>query len=147
MNACVYSLRLVKDRSVRFPVRECHGSPQAAALIQRPIADAPSEHMVVVFLDAKNAVVGTTYAASGGQHGIQLAPRDIFRAAIAANAAAIILGHNHPSGDPRPSREDINTTVKLVEAGKLLGLPIVDHVIVAMDACSFSMADHETVQF
>lgn len=147
MNANVYSLRLVKDRTVRFPVRECAEPSRAASLIKHLVADAPSEHMVIVFLDAKNMVTGTTIAVSGGSHGMLLAPRDLFRAAIAANAVGIVLGHNHPSGDTTPSVDDIVTTRRLVEAGRLIGIPVVDHVIVAMDAPSFSMHERDTVQF
>lgn len=141
MNTNVYSLKLVKDRSVRFPIREISSPGPAASLVRKLIAEAPSEHMVVVFLDAANQVTGTTIAVSGGSHGLNVTPRDLFRAAIIANAAGVVLGHNHPSGNPTPSEDDVRTTHKLVEAGKLLGVPVLDHVIVTMDGGTHSMRE------
>jgi len=144
MKTNVYSLKLVKDRTVSFPIREASDPKTATTLIRKLIADAPSEHMVVVFLDAHNQVIGTTFAASGGSHGLQLRPKDVFRAAIVAHASAIILGHNHPSGDPTPSGDDLITTHKLIAAGKMLGIPVVDHIVVTMDQ-SHSMLEHVTL--
>lgn len=138
----VYSLKLIKDRSIRFPIREVGEPSEAAALVFKLIADAPSEHMVAIFVDAKNEVIGTTIAVSGGSHGMQVSPKDLFRAAIVANAAGIVLGHNHPSGDPRPSVDDLATTQKLVDVGKLLGVTVLDHVVVAMDRAVWSMFAH-----
>ena len=146
-STAVYSLKLVKDRTVRFPISDVNTPTQSALLVHRLIADAPSEHMVVVFLDANMKVIGTTIAISGGSHGLMVMPKDIFRAALAAHASGIVLGHNHPSGDTTPSKDDIATTLRLIEAGKLLGIQVMDHVIVAMDRKSYSMFEHNTVDF
>ena len=72
-------------------------------------------------------------------------PRETFKAAILANAAAIICGHNHPSGDCQPSKEDRAITARLVEGGKLLGISVLDHVIVG-DGKYFSFADEGLLQ-
>ncbi len=143
----VYSLKLVKDRTVSFPISEVRDSHQASNLIHTLIGDKPSEHMVVVFLDVGNKVIGTTVAFSGGTHGVSINARDLFRAAIVAQAHAIVLGHNHPSGNTTPSQEDIATTRKLIEAGRLIGVPIVDHIIVGLDATPYSMHERMTVWF
>src|ERR1700684_3100692 len=103
-STAVYSLKLVKDRTVRFPISDVNTPTQSALRVHRLIADAPSEHMVVVFLDAKMKVIGTTIAISGHSHGLMVMPKDIFRAALAAHASGIVLGHNHPSGDTTPSK-------------------------------------------
>ena len=145
MQVNLYSLHLVKDKT--FAIRDCSSANAAAKVIEALIADAPNEHMVGVFLDAKNQMIGATVFAQGGQQGLNLVARDVFRAAIVAQASGIVLGHNHPSGDTKPSREDIITTHRLVEAGKLIGCPVVDHVIVGLDAQYWSMMEHNTVQF
>jgi DNA repair protein RadC len=68
-------------------------------------------------------------------------PREVYKAAILANAAAILCGHNHPSGDPQPSQEDRAITLRLAEAGKLLGINVVDHIIIGSTGKYFSFAD------
>jgi len=68
-------------------------------------------------------------------------PREVFKAAILANAATILCGHNHPSGDPQPSQEDRAITHRLAEAGKLLGINVVDHIIIGSAGRYFSFAD------
>ena len=65
----------------------------------------------------------------GTAHSVEIHPRDVFRRAIRSNAAGIALAHNHPSGDPTPSPEDLELTRRLVECGRLLGIPVVDHVV------------------
>ena len=67
-------------------------------------------------------------------------PREVFRGAMIAGAAAVILAHNHPSGDPKPSADDVKLTQRLVEVGVLLGIPVLDHVIVAQDRDYVSLA-------
>jgi len=62
-------------------------------------------------------------------------PRELFKSALLTNAAALMVAHNHPSGSPEPSQEDIALTARLVDAGKLIGVPVVDHVIIAGDHC------------
>ena len=68
-------------------------------------------------------------------------PREVFKAAILANTAAIVCGHNHPSGDVQPSREDRAMTKRLVDAGKLLGIEVLDHIIIGREGVYFSFAD------
>ena len=145
METNLYTLQMVKDRS--FIIRDCSGSNAAAKAIETLIASAPNEFMVAVFLDARNQIIGTTVLAQGGLHGLQPRPRDVFRAAIVAQASSVILGHNHPSGDTTPSRDDILTTERLIRAGELIGCPVVDHVIVGLDAQYWSMHDHKSVEF
>jgi DNA repair protein RadC len=105
------------------------------------------EHFAALFLNGHHHVTGAHVIAIGGQHGIgTIEARTVFRAAIAACASALVLGHNHPSGDPAPSPEDIATTAKLMAAGKLLGIPVVDHIIVTWDSRRWhSMASRGTL--
>jgi DNA repair protein RadC len=86
--------------------------------------------MAVLFLNAKNAVIGAQIVAIGTDNGLAATPAQILRGAIMAGANAIIVAHNHPSGEPTPSREDIAFTVNLKAACEVLGVVLVDHVIV-----------------
>ncbi len=88
------------------------------------------EHFVVVLLNAKNYVIHDEVISVGTLTTSLVHPREIFQEAIRRSAHAIILAHNHPSGDPTPSREDREVTQRLVEAGKLLGIHVLDHLII-----------------
>jgi DNA repair protein RadC len=105
------------------------------------------EHFAALFLDGHHHVTGANVIAVGGQHHIgTIEPRTVFRAAISACASGVILGHNHPSGDPTPSPEDIATTRALMAAGRVLGIPVVDHIIVTRDSRRWlSMFQHGTL--
>ena len=84
---------------------------------------------MAVLLSTKNHVLKTAVISVGSLNASIVHPRELFREAINARAAAVILVHNHPSGDPAPSPEDIALTRKLIEAGKLLDIPVLDHLI------------------
>jgi len=106
-------------------------SPQkAGAYLVRLLQDKDREHFCVVLLDTKNHVLGVEQISVGGLSVSLAHPREVFKAAIRRSAAAVILAHNHPSGDPEPSPEDVRLTSRLVEAGELLGIDVLDHLIV-----------------
>ena len=88
------------------------------------------EVFIALFLNSKNKIIGYTEVGRGGLDQCQVDPRVVFRAALLASATAIIVAHNHPSGDTAPSVEDTALTSRLVRAGQLLGCPILDHLIV-----------------
>jgi len=88
-------------------------------------------------LDGKNRITGLHIVSEGSLNQSIVHPRETFKAAILANAAAVILAHNHPSGDTSPSREDREITRRLQEAGELLGIKVLDHVIVATDTGNY----------
>jgi DNA repair protein RadC len=88
------------------------------------------EEFLVVVLDTKNRLIKYEFISKGTLNASIVHPRDVFRIAIIHSAAAIILLHNHPSGDPAPSQEDIDLTRRLVEAGKLMGINVLDHLII-----------------
>lgn len=92
------------------------------------------ETFVALYLTVRNTLVGEPHVvAIGCLTSVEVHPRDVFRGAIAANAAGIVILHNHPSGDPTPSAEDIELTRRLKACGDLLGIPVVDHVVVTAD--------------
>jgi DNA repair protein RadC len=128
----VYEVRLVQARrSLRIAEAVVPDASYAGRTMHALLGLTDREHFAALFLNGHHHVTGANVIAVGGQHGIgTIEARTVFRAAIAACASAIILGHNHPSGDPSPSPEDIATTAKLMAAGKVLGIPVVDHIIV-----------------
>ncbi len=91
------------------------------------------EHFFAVHLNTKNIVISTETVSIGSLNQTIVHPREIFKNAIKRNSAAIILAHNHPSGDPTPSEEDVAVTKRLVEAGSIVGIDILDHIIIAAD--------------
>ena len=96
----------------------------------RELATMPVESFLVVHLDSKNRMVGMTTCSIGSMTSSLVHPRDIFRPAIANMTAGLIFIHNHPSGDPAPSDEDIQITKRLCEVGKLIGIKCLDHIII-----------------
>jgi DNA repair protein RadC len=91
------------------------------------------ERFVVLWLSSANKVTGFEVITEGLLNSSLCHPREVYRGAIVATAASIILAHNHPSGNPEPSQEDIAITKQLVEAGKVCGIPVHDHIIFAGD--------------
>jgi DNA repair protein RadC len=88
------------------------------------------EKFVVIFLNTKNHVIGHEVLSVGTLNSTVVHPREVFRAAIQRSCSAIICVHNHPSGDPTPSREDVEMTQRLHEAGSIVGIDVLDHVII-----------------
>ena len=107
-------------------------SPEDVARVFGPrLRDRSQEVFMLVLLNTANVITGDFIISEGGLAASIVEPRAVFQKAILNNAAAIICLHNHPSGNPEPSREDIRITHQLVEAGKLLGIPVHDHLIIA----------------
>jgi DNA repair protein RadC len=104
------------------------------------LRDRRTEVFLVLVLDAKNGLKRDIELSSGTLNASLVHPREVFKAAIDHLAAAIIVAHNHPSGNPEPSREDIEITRQIAEAGKIVGIPLHDHVIIAGDRYA-SMAE------
>ncbi len=106
----------------------------------KELATMPVESFLVVHLDSKNRMVGMTTCSIGSMTSSLVHPRDIFRPAIANMTAGLIFIHNHPSGDPAPSDEDIQITKRLCEVGKLIGIKCLDHIVIGSGRY-FSFAD------
>lgn len=106
-------------------------SPEAAAALLVPqLADADRERCVAALLDTKHRLLEVVVVSVGSLSHTFMAPREVFRDALLANAAALVLAHNHPSGDPSPSRDDELLTRRLVRAGELVGIDLLDHLVV-----------------
>ena len=119
--------RLAMSSNGRRPRVE---SPEAAAAILRPhLSDKKKEHFIALLLDARHHLIRVSPIAVGSLSATLVHPRELFKEAIAASAAAVIVAHNHPSGDCAPSEHDVQLTHRLVAAGAVLGIEVLDHVI------------------
>jgi DNA repair protein RadC len=106
-------------------------SPELAAqLLVPPLVAADRERCVAALLDTKHRLLQLVTVSVGSLDHTFMAPREVFRDALVANAAALVLAHNHPSGDPEPSRDDELVTRRLVRAGELVGVGVLDHLVV-----------------
>ncbi|HEU4965913.1 MAG TPA: JAB domain-containing protein [Candidatus Saccharimonadales bacterium] len=115
-------------------------NPSVARVLKllQPIATKRQEHFVCITLNAKHMVIGTHTVFIGSATASLVHPREVLARAIDDRAAAIIVGHNHPSGDPMPSNDDVSATRQLAAAAETMGIPLLDHVIVAGERyCSF----------
>lgn len=132
--------RRVAERAGR-PREPLCSSREVAAFLDAKLAPLVHEEMWVLALDGRNGLRASRRVAQGGLHGCSVAARDILRVAIADGASAIVLAHNHPSGDPTPSIEDVAMTRAVAEAAAVVGVPLVDHVVVAGGGRYASMLD------
>jgi len=133
----VFETRLAKISEGGPGYGETITSPERAALVLWPYfrERLDCEEFAIVTLDTKHKVTGIVRITRGTLDASLVHPREVFRAAIAAGAAAVLLVHNHPSGDPAPSNEDRAVTDRLERCGELLGIRVLDHVIVADGRC------------
>ncbi len=102
-----------------------------ARLLVNDMSHLPREELRVVCLDIRNRLIRTIRISEGGLFSAVVSPRDIFREVIKVNASSVVFAHNHPSGDPEPSKEDGESSKRMVKAGDMLGIRVLDHLIVA----------------
>ena len=122
-------VRLIRESCVmNYP--KLRGAEDAFQLVKE-LANKDREHFLIACLNTKNQVIGISTIAIGTLDSALIHPREVFKAAILANSISIILFHNHPSGNLEISKEDIAITKKLQKAGRILEIPVIDHLIVA----------------
>ncbi len=128
----VYHIELVRERMIPIEPRPSIRKPEdLVSILQEELLKADRELLVCVSLNAKNVVIGINIVSIGTLTSSLASGREIFKSAILLNAAAIILSHNHPSGDATPSREDSQLTERITKAGEILGIRLLDHIIIA----------------
>jgi DNA repair protein RadC len=110
------------------PVR---GPDDVVALVGRKLRGELREHFVVLLLNARYECTAVETVSIGSLNASIVHPREVFRPAILAASASIVIVHNHPSGDPEPSEEDLGITRRLVQVGELLGIGVLDHLVIA----------------
>jgi len=101
-----------------------------AAGVRSQLKGKKKEHFLVLCLDTRNRLINCRPVSMGSLDTSVVHPREAFKEAVSASAASVIFVHNHPSGDPEPSREDIELTRRLVKAGEMIGIEVLDHIVV-----------------
>lgn len=127
----MYVCELTRRRYRGKAPKAIRGPDDVVAVIGRKLCKETREHFLVLLLNARHEVLGKETVSIGSLNASIVHPREVFRPALLQAAAAVILVHNHPSGDPEPSEEDLGITKRLAQCGELLGISVLDHVIVA----------------
>lgn len=143
------AVREYANRLSHLPDKEVeiiYGPDDAADLLMNRLKNEQKEHFVAIMLNMKNKVLAVKTISVGTLSASVVHPREVFYEAILSHAAAIIVAHNHPSGEPKPSLEDKVVTKKLIKAGKLLDIPVLDHVIIG-DSCFQSLRENSDLEF
>ena len=135
-----YTLQLVPGHARPDPPVVIRDSARAASILRPLFHGLDREQFLVACLDAKHAIIGVNIVSIGSLTLSIVHPREVFKPAILLNAHALIAAHNHPSGDPSPSAEDRALTARLRQAGDLIGITILDHLILGEDR-TYSFAD------
>ena len=142
----------LRELTVRYAVRkDSEGQPvvvgralgrpsDAASALMALLQDEPSEVFAILCVTTKHRVIAYHEVSRGTIDSTLAHPREVFKAALLANAAAIVVSHNHPSGDPTPSPDDVELTRRLDAAGEVLGIPVLDHIIIG-DGCYYSFKE------
>jgi DNA repair protein RadC len=142
----IYRVTLVRESSIPIHDQRLRDSADSERLIRTYLCGVDREHFVVILVNRKNEVIGINTVSVGSLIGSIVSPREVFKPAILSNAAALICAHNHPSGDPKPSAEDRAITERLFNAGKLLDIQILDHIIIGDgNTAYYSFADNGTL--
>ncbi len=125
-----YTVTLVHEGTHEYFGTALNNSEKVANIAREILNNQPKEQFWIFLLDTKNKIIGMTMISQGTLNSSLVHPREVYQPAILANASAIIAVHNHPSGDTTPSREDLGVTSRLIKAGDILGIKLLDHVII-----------------
>lgn len=136
-----FRVSLVRENRAAAPSLPISTSVTAAALLAPCFKGIDREQFVICGLDAKHRIIGLNIVSVGSLTVSIVHPREVFKLLILMNACAALCAHNHPSGDPDPSAEDRVLTARLRQAGELLGITLLDHIILGDDR-TYSFADH-----
>jgi DNA repair protein RadC len=122
-------IELVRDSTSDYPEESVRGASQVWRLLREELTGWDRERFLTLLLDGRHKVLGLEEVSVGTATASLVHPREVFKGAILANAVAFILVHNHPSGDPSPSREDRDVTERLKKASELMGIKLLDHIV------------------
>ena len=136
-----YRVALVRGGTIPVAEKIVREAADVARVMTPLVADLDREAFWVLLLDGKNKIIGINLVALGSLTACLVHSREVFKPAIVGSAAAVVLVHNHPSQQPEPSAEDVALTRRLHDAGALLGINVIDHVIVTADGRYHSLAD------
>lgn len=134
-------IRAVKERFLPYGQEALSGPGKVVNMVSGLLKDADREYMLAIPMDSGHKPVGVEVVAVGTLNQVAAEARDIFKHAILCNAASLVLVHNHPSGDPKPSKEDYVFTRHMKKAGTFLGIPLLDHIVVGDKSRYVSLRD------
>lgn len=125
------TIRLAHTLTAReTPVLKIKSPEDVFKLVEPEFRHLKKEHFICVYLDTKNGVIAKETVSIGSLNASIVHPRELFRGAIKRSCASLICAHNHPSGNPEPSLEDIEVTKRIVDAGKIIGIEVLDHIVI-----------------
>ena len=146
MKIDIVRLEMVKDKTVDYETRHIKNPEDLANLGYRLLGKADREIFLAVCLNTRNAINAVNVVSVGSLTTSVVHPREVYKLAIMTNSAGIALLHNHPSGETEPSKEDIKMTRQLIDAGRVLGIRVLDHVIVG-DGAFYSFSENMIFDF
>ena len=126
----IVSIKMVKESSFLYRTRQILSPNDAYEMIKEQLEGLDREQFIIACLNTKNEPTNITVVSVGSLNKAIVHPREVFKTAILSNAASIMAFHNHPSGETTPSQQDIQLTNRLYEAGELLGIKLLDHLII-----------------
>lgn len=129
----IVSVKLVKESSMLYKQRRVRSPQDSYELFKEYLGEVDREHFVVMCLDTKNQPTNISTVHIGSLNASLVHPREVMKTAILSNSASLVCCHPHPSGDPTPSQEDIDVTKRLADAGKILGIELLDHLVIGED--------------
>ena len=141
----IYKIKMIKEDTVEYS--NTIKSPADVAALARDVLEMhemAEENFIILCLNTKNKIAGVHTISIGSLNASIVHPREVFKVALLNNANGIICLHNHPSGDPEPSREDIEITHRLANAGNILGINVLDHIIIG-DGRYISLGERGTM--
>ena len=129
----IVKIQMVKDKSLLYKYRAISCPNDGYQLMRQFLGDVDREYLIVLCLNTKNEPTNINCCHIGSINSSIAHPREIFKTAILSNSARIMVGHTHPSGNPEPSEADLVMTARLTDAGELLGIDVLDHIILGDD--------------
>ena len=126
----IVSIKMIKEASFLYQTRTISSPKDAYEMIKEQLEGLDREQFIIACLNTKNEPTNITVVSVGSLNKAIVHPREVFKTAILSNAASIMAFHNHPSGETTPSQQDIQLTNRLYEAGELIGIKLLDHLII-----------------
>jgi DNA repair protein RadC len=126
----IYRIHLKKERDIRLPIAEVKSQDDLVHIAKTELGDLPHEELIAIGLDGRNHIIGVVKVSQGGLGSAAIVSRDVIRPLIAMGASAFVVAHNHPSGDPTPSRHDYVMTDALKKAAACVDFTMLDHIVV-----------------
>ncbi|MCM3625512.1 DNA repair protein RadC [Brevibacillus borstelensis] len=137
----IVRIKMVRESSILYPQRRVRIARDVVELFSKYLDETDREQFFLLCLNTKNEPTAIHTVSIGSLDASIVHPREVFKTAILSNSASVICAHNHPSGDPTPSREDVQVTKTLQQAGELLGITVLDHIIVGTEGAYVSLKE------